>query len=302
VARLQQKENKVALPSNKPQNRVLLLGGIVFALLAGFVVFLAVQRSTGTPAQGTTSTDEVVVAAATIATGEKITASELTTHAYPTNIVPVGYLSLESQAIGKIAAVTITAGTPITSELLTTTPGSVTVPIPGNQLDIAPGDVALAIPASGSTSDESTALMTVGYYIQAGDHIDILVDDGGPDATSNDVSYGFQDVPVLAVGGQTTSTASPAASPAAAAAPAAPTYLVIELPRAQAEIMTALLTARFASSATGNPPTVLKYVLRPISEYGTPASPKYESASGPALTDPGDNPVTPQSLSSQFAS
>ncbi len=273
------------------------------------MVFLAVQRTTGTPAQGTTSTDQVVVAATAIPAGQKITAAELTTRAFPTNNVPVGYLSLASEAIGKIAAVTITAGLPITADLLTTTPGTTNVPIP-NQLDIAPGDVALAIPASGTTPDTSTALMTVGFYIQAGDHIDILVDDGGPSADSNDVSYGFQDVPVLAVGGQTASTASPAAT-TTTTAPASPTYLIIELPRNQAEVMTALLTQRFTNStpsssspsSTAGPtaPYILKYVLRPSSEYGTPASPKYEAASGPALTDPGDQPVTPQSSSTQFA-
>jgi Flp pilus assembly protein CpaB len=299
---LQQKESKVAIPSNKPQNRILLVGGIVFALLAGVVVFLAVSRSTGgSTSQNNTPTVNVVVAAANIASGQTIKAGELTTHAYPTTIVPSGYLSLTSEAAGKIATIAISAGTPITAGLLTTSGGTSVVPLPGNQLDIAAGDVALAIPASGSTADMATALMTVGYYVEAGDHIDILVDDGGSTATSNDVVYGFQDVPVLAVGGQSTAPASPAAT-AATAAPTAPTYLVIELPRDQAEIMTAILTGRFTTSATATAPTLLKYVLRPTTEYGTPASPKYEAATGPALTDPGDQPVTPQSLSSLFGS
>ena len=292
----------MAIPSNKPQNRILLVGGIVFALLAGVVVFLAVSRSTGGSApQNNTPTVNVVVAAANIASGQTIKADQLTTHAYPTTIVPSGYLSLTSEATGKIATIAISAGPPITAGLLTTSGGTSVVPLPGNQLDIAAGDVALAIPASGSTADTATALMTVGYYVEAGDHIDILVDDGGPTATSNDAVYGFQDVPVLAVGGQSTAPASPAAT-ASTAVPAAPTYLIIELPRDQAEIMTAILTGRFTTSATATAPTLLKYVLRPTTEYGTPASPKYEAATGPALTDPGDQPVTPQSLSSLFGS
>jgi hypothetical protein len=177
----------------------------------------------------------------------------------------------------------------------------VALPVPASQLVIASGDVALAIPASGSTSDTATALMTVGYYIEAGDHIDILVDDGGASPTDNDAVYGFQDVPVLAVGGEAAPAASPAAT-ATTATLATPTYFVIELPRDQAEIMTAILTGRFATTATGNAPSILKYVLRPTSEYGTPASPSYIPASGAALSDPGDQPVTPQSLSSMFGS
>jgi hypothetical protein len=39
----------VAIPSNKPQNRILLVGGIIFALLAGVVVFIAVSKSSSTP-------------------------------------------------------------------------------------------------------------------------------------------------------------------------------------------------------------------------------------------------------------
>ena len=96
----------MAIPSNKPQNRILLVGGIVFALLAGIVVFLAVSRSTtGTPAQGTTPTVSVVVAATDIAAGQPLKADQLTTHAYPMNLVPSGYLSQTSAATGKIATV-----------------------------------------------------------------------------------------------------------------------------------------------------------------------------------------------------
>ena len=37
--------------------------------------------------------------------------------------------------------------------------------------------------------------MTVGYYIQPGDQIDIIADLGGPTSTSHAVTYAFQDVP-----------------------------------------------------------------------------------------------------------
>ena len=72
--------------------------------------------------------------------------------------------------------------------------------------------------------------MSVGYYIQPEDHIDILVTPAGKPG----VRYAFQDVRVLRVGASTGARRPPAT--------AAVNSYIIELPRNQAEIMTALTT------------------------------------------------------------
>jgi Flp pilus assembly protein CpaB len=265
----------VAIPSNKPQNRILLVGGILFALLAGVVVYLAVSK-TSTPSTTATPTVSVVVAAANIPAGSQLTASNLVVHPYLVQDQPAGSYTATNQLIGKIVPVAVSAGTPITSQLLTTTGAAGTTAASG-PFTIAEGYVALAIPASGSATGSSVDQMTVGYYIQPGDQIDIIADLGGPTSTSHAVTYAFQDVPVLEVGYTVSAaTASPAATASATLSP--PAYFVVEMPRYQAEMITAILSGNFAQSTStsasapaspGVTPVVLKYVLRPTSEYGS---------------------------------
>jgi Flp pilus assembly protein CpaB len=310
----------VAIPSNKPQNRILLVGGIIFALLAGVVVFIAVSKSSSTPpAQPETP---VVVAATNILAGSQLSTANLTTRPYLNVDLPVNSYTTTTQLVGQTLPVSVSAGTPITEQLLQATAGSSgssTLTTPTNQLPIANNDVALAIPAHGATPDTTVDQMTVGYYIQAGDQIDIIGDLGGPTTNSHQVQYVFQDIPVLAVGYATATTTPASGSATTTAAPSvsAPSYFVVEMTRAQAELMTALLTGDFAQTspatngsppAAGNPALVLKYVLRPVSEYGKTNStgdfvPQIENISGPDTVIPSasDSPVTPQSLSGAFA-
>jgi Flp pilus assembly protein CpaB len=299
----------VAIPSNKPQNRILLVGGILFALLAGVVVFIAVSKSSSTPPAQ--PTNQVVVAATDIIAGSQLSAANLMTRAYLVPDVPPDSYTTPSQLIGKTLPVSVSAGTPITEQLLQATAGSSstsTLPTPTNQLPIADNDVALAIPASGGTPNTTVDQMTVGYYILAGDQIDIIGDLGGTTATSHQVQYVFQDIPVLGVGyaAPTTTPASGSATTTAAPTLAAPSYFVVEMTRAQAEEMTALLTGNFTPAAGGNPALVLKYVLRPTNEYGSVNSsgdfvPKIEDnvAASPAPSA-SDQPVTPSSLAGAF--
>ena len=306
----------MAIPSNKPQNRILLVVGIIFALLAGVLVFIAVSRSSTTPpAQPET---QIVVAQTAITAGSQLSTANLTTKAYLNIDLPLNYYSTTTQLVGQTLPVSISAGTPITEQLLQATPGSgaSTLTSPTNQLPIAKNDVALSIPAHGATPDTTVDQMTVGYYILAGDQIDIIGDLGGSTPTSHEVQYVFQDIPVLAVGYAATTTTTPAggtATTTAAPTLSSPSYFVVEMTRAQAEEMTALLTGSFAQASgsppvAGNPALVLKYVLRPTSEYGTTNStgdfvPKIENISGTDTTIPPatDQPVTPQSLSGAFA-
>jgi Flp pilus assembly protein CpaB len=303
----------VAIPSNKPQNRILLVGGIIFALLAGVVVFIAVSRSSSTPPAPPETA--VVVAQTAITAGSQLSTANLTTHEYLNIDLPTNYYTTPTQVVGQTLPVSVSAGTPITEQLLQATPGSSgasTLTSPTNQLPIANNDVALAIPAHGATPDTTVDQMSVGYYVLAGDQIDIIGDLGGSTPVSHQVQYVFQDIPVLAVGYAATTTTTPAggtATTTAAPTLSAPSYFVVEMTRSQAEEMTALLTGNFTTATTaagGNPALVLKYVLRPTSEYGTTNSsgnfvPKIEDnvAASPAPTA-SDQPVTPSSLAGAF--
>ena len=213
--------------------------------------------------------------------------------------------------VGQTLPVAVSAGTPITEALLQATPGSSgasTLTTPGDQLPIANNEVALAIPAHEATPDTTVDQMSVGYYILAGDQIDIIGDLGTSATASHQVQYLFQDIPVLAVGyaTPTTTPASGTATTTAAPTLSAPSYFVVEMSRSQAEEMTALLTGNFTSVAGGNPALVLKYVLRPTSEYGTTNSsgafvPKIESnVSASPAPSASDQPVTPSSLAGAF--
>jgi Flp pilus assembly protein CpaB len=262
----------VAIPSNRPQNRILLVGGILFALLAGVVVYLAVSK-TSSNSTSSAPTVPVVVASTTINAGSQLTVANLITRPYLEQDVPSDSFTAPNQLIGKTIPTTISAGTPITQQLLNSTSATTgTAANTATPFTIAEGYVALAIPATGTAGASTVDQMTVGYYIQTGDQIDILAELGGPETTSFAVTYAFQDVPVLAVGyAASSTTASPGASPAATLP--VPSYFVVEMPRYDAELMSAILSGNFAQSSgspltVGNPPVILKYVLRPAADYG----------------------------------
>jgi hypothetical protein len=191
---------------------------------------------------------------------------------------------------------------------------------------ITPGFVAMAIPAAPAAepfsnggpftvAGDSGDQVSVGYYIAAGDHIDILVDNG------NGVNFAFQDVRVLKAGGPASTIGAPV------------TYYVVELPRNQAVIMTYILTHSITPSKTdatqpataqNGYPQIVKYVIRPTSEYGIvnsvdpskstypnyldtcPTSPNKPPYAGfacntlPSTNDPNDPTVNEGTLTSLF--
>ena len=150
--------------------------------------------------------------------------------------------------------------------------------------------MALAIPASGSATGTSVDQMTVGYYIQPGDQIDIIADLGGPTPTSHAVTYAFQDVPVLAGRlHRDLGAASPARLGRRRPSPL-PAYFVVEMPRYQAEMMTAILSGNFAQSSA------LAGQHRP-----SPGPPRWSSSTcsaRPASTaaSPSNDAVTPHTV------
>lgn len=274
----------MAIQPNKPQNRVFLLVGIVLAAAAAVAVLFTISRS-----GSNVPTTNVVVAKSAIPAGTSITADLLTTAALPQASFPADALTDPAQAVGKTAPVAVSQNTPITAALLATTVPSIPGQVAIAHLDITKGYVALAIPAAGGTTGFLTADQTaVGFYIQPEDHIDIIIDPatGGQPSSAR---YAFQDVRVLRVG----------AANAAANAPV--TVYIVELPRNQAEIITALITDKSAT-----PRTILKYVLRPQSEWGKRDpnngfdKPNYESNAGQPLNLGADTTVTPDTLNKLF--
>jgi Flp pilus assembly protein CpaB len=282
----------LAIQPNKPQNRVFLLVGIVLAAAAAVAVLFAVSHNSGS----NVATTNVVVAKTTIAAGTPITADLLTTSALQQGSFPADTFTDPTQAVGKVAPVTLSANIPLTASLFasstTGTPGAV-----ATHLDITKGYVALAIPASFSAGAQGNPnlageFVSVGYYIQPEDHIDIIVDAGT--ATNPALRYSFQDVRVLRVG-------SAATTSAAGTTTGTVNSYVIELPRNQAEIMTALVANRGNFSQV-----VVRYVLRPQAEWGKRDGtngfdkPNYESSTGTPLTVGADTPVTPATLNGLF--
>jgi Flp pilus assembly protein CpaB len=235
------------------------------------------------------------VAKSTIAAGTSITSDLLSTTALPQGSFPADTFTDPNQAVGKIAPVTLSANIPLTASLFSSASSGTGAAGVVTHLDITKGYVAMAIPAGAASSPGLVAeQMSVGYYIQPEDHIDILIDPGIPNQTA--VRYAFQDVRVLRVG------AAGASGSATAATTVAVNSYIIELPRNQAELLTALLTNRAPGTMT-----VLKYLLRPEAEWGKRDGnngfdkPNYESNAGTPLTLPADPTVTPTVLNSLFA-
>ena len=281
----------MSIQASKPNNRVFLLLGIILAALAfGGVLFALRQNSSST------ATQSVVVAKKAIPAGTTITADLITTVDEPTNAVPTDAYTVVTAVVSKTTTVAVGANDPIVpaffaaqplaAQATTTGPNGTTTPV-SLETQITKGFVALAIPAAATGTGTGTAadLNSVGYYILPGDHIDILIDPGTPGSPG--VRYSFQDVPVLRVGDASTSGATPA-------------VYVVEVPRSQAELLTALVTNKGTQ-------TVVKYVLRPQAEWGKVAadnssySPNYENANtGASLPTPQDSAVNGATLNSLF--
>lgn len=256
----------------KPRsNRLFVLIGILLAV-AAFGLSLYVSRSGG----GSTASQSILVAKADIAAGTTLT-PELVTAANVA-VAPRDAVFDPKALSGQVAALPITANTPITQSLLSS-PGAPSKSLTGG-LQIQKGYVAMAIPAKDASDPARTSeLYSVGQYIQADDHIDLLVDAG-----NGTVRYAFQDVHVLRAGVNAGAVAAPASgAPAPASgssAGAGAAVYIIELPRTQAELMSALLE-RTA------PSPIVRYVLRSRQDYNTGYVDTTKAQDVPQKTDPG---------------
>jgi len=296
----------VSIPASKPNNRIFLLLGIVLAALAFGGVLFALRSSSG-------ATVGVVVAKDTINAGTTITSDQLTTVDLPQASVPSDAYQVASAVTGKTTSVTIGkndpmvpaffASTPLSGAATTTSANGTSVPV-SLETSITKGFVAMAIPAAGELPPSNNAacpanfsnlqqnnvaadLTSAGYYIQPGDHIDVVALDLNNCTLST--RFTFQDLPVLRVGTQGSTGTN------------APTMYIVEVSRSQAELLAGF------SVGMGHE-TALRYVLRPESEWGkvtpgnTAYTPNYESStgSGPSVPATTDTPVEASTLDTLF--
>ncbi|HVC05742.1 MAG TPA: SAF domain-containing protein [Candidatus Acidoferrales bacterium] len=285
----------MAIQANKPNSRVFLLLGIVLAAAAAVAVLLLVRSNA--PANEVS----VVVSDASIPAGTTLTPAMVIVTQVPAAAKPGDAYADPVAVVGKTTTVALADNTPLVPAFFSTPALSVTSSGTGStalsvETQITKGYVAVAIPAAsavpagftpGAAANLSSDLVSAGFYILPGDHIDILVDTG---TGQGGVRYSFQDVIVLRVG----------AASATGSASAGAAMLLVEVPRSQAELLAAL------TSNSGGHEFVLRYVLRPESEWGklaadgTSYKPNYESSGAPGLPNVADNTVTPSTLDSLF--
>lgn len=261
-------------------NRVLVLVGALLAAAAfGAVLYLS-QHNSSSGSSSNAPQVSAVYSSVDIPKGTKIDASMVTVKQVSADAVPPGTPADTTLVVGKFTAVPVTANTAMLPSLYVADAASATTAALSIQpLDIHQGYVAVALPVKGQGDGMIEDAVEVGNYIRDDDHIDIIIDAGGPNGAS--VRYSFQDIRVLKAGsyGQ--------------AATEKPTVLIVELPRAQAEEITALVLGKGQQS-------VLKYVLRAKKDYGATSGANYMDIADPNVPVKKDQPVTPDVLNRLF--
>jgi Flp pilus assembly protein CpaB len=281
----------VAIQANKPNSRVFLLLGIVLAAAAAIAVLLLVRSNS--PANEVS----VVVSDTAIPAGTTLTPAMVIVTQVPATAKPGDAYTDPVAVVGKVTQVALANNTPLVpgffstpalSITSTTGTGSTAVSV---ESQITKGYVAVAIPTNAALPQNvptlvqnnfTGALVSDGFYILPGDHIDMLVQ--SLNGTLG-MRYTFQDVIVLRVGnsGSTTSGAAD--------------ILLVEVPRAQAPLLSALVIG-------DGKEIVVKYVLRPESEWGklsaTGFTPNYESTGALDVPPVKQTIVTPSVLDGLF--
>jgi Flp pilus assembly protein CpaB len=272
------------------QRRRRVLVAVVAALIAAGAFYLAIEytNKTAAPATGATTTPTapalttatVVVASSDIPVGTLLTASNLKTKPVATDALSLltaaggaDYPTIAALTASKeYAASAIVAGLPILSSEVTATPAAAAAAAAGLPAVLPSGYVAFALPYSPAASSGSG--MGTGGFIQTGDRIDILVNNGAGTTT-----WAYQNVLVLAIGQSNgapvaSSSASPAASSSAGAA-AAPALVMVELSRQDAAAMAAV-------EDENSPAWTIQYLIVSSNDYpSASASPVPAIGAGP---------------------
>jgi Flp pilus assembly protein CpaB len=280
----------VAIQANKPNSRIFLLLGVVLAAAAAVAVLLLVRSNA--PANEVS----VVMSDTSIPAGTTLTPAMVVVTQVPESAKPGDAYTDPVAVVGKTTEVALADNTTLvpgffSSPALSITSSGTGTTVTDVESQITKGYVALAIPTSASLPATATALqannfngplVSAGDYILPGDHIDILVQST---TGTLGVRYTFQDLIVLRVGDSGSSATS------------APDTLLVEVPRAQAPLLSALMIG-------DGHEFVVKYVLRPESEWGkltaTSYTPNYENAGDPSIPVVKQTIVTPSTLDSLF--
>jgi len=280
----------VAIQANKPNSRIFLLLGVVLAAAAAVAVLLLVRSNA--PANEVS----VVVSDTSIPAGTTLTPAMVVVAQVPLTAKPGDAYTDPVAVVGKVTQVALANNTPLVPGFFSTPALSITSSGTGTTVtdvesQITKGYVAVAIPTSASVPTALTSLqqnnfngplVSAAYYILPGDHIDVLVQSS---TGTQGVRYTFQDLIVLRVGDS------------GGAATAAPDVLLVEVPRAEAPLLAGLMVG-------DGHEFVIKYVLRPESEWGklsaTGYSPNYENAGSPEIPSVKQTIVTPSTLDSLF--
>ena len=264
-------------------NRVIVLVGVVIALVA-FGLSLYISHNGSNNSASTGSTIPVAVAATDLVQGSQISPASISIVQYQPNQVPAGSSPNGASLMNQFLAVGVSKNTPLTSNLMVPSASAAQgAALTVQPLAISKGYVAMAIPANGgggAANPPSPDEVSVGYWIQPGDYIDIIED------TGSSIRYAFQDVQVLKVGDQGT------------AAGGTPTVYIVEVPRAQAEELAYLIANKTDLTGGASGPHIVAYVLRGVPENNS----GYLPDASPNLPPVQDAPVTPQTFNSLFPS
>jgi Flp pilus assembly protein CpaB len=282
----------VAIQANKPNSRIFLLLGVVLAAAAAVAVLLLVRSNS--PANEVS----VVVSDTSIPAGTTLTPAMVVVAQVPLTAKPGDAYTDPVAVVGKVTQVALANNTPLVPGFFSTPALSITSSGSGNgttvtdvETQITKGYVAIAIPTNASLPTTLTSLQANNFtaplvsaagYILPGDHIDIMVQST---TGSSGLRYTFQDIVVLRAG-SSGSTATASAD-----------VLLVEVPRAEAPLLTGLVIG-------DGHEFIVKYVLRPESEWGkltaTGYTPNYQSTTAPNVPAVKQTIVTPSTLDSLF--
>ena len=282
----------MAIQANKPNSRIFLLLGVVLAAAAAVAVLLLVRSNA--PANEVS----VVVSDTSIPAGTTLTPQMVSVTQVPATAKPGDAYTDPVAVVGKVTEVALANNTPLVPGFFAAPSLSITSSGTGSgsaAVDVesllTKGYVAIAIPTNAAIPTSSTLvqndftgpLVSDAGYILPGDHIDILVQST---TGAQGVRYSFQDVIVLRVGS------------AGSASTASADTLLVEVSRAQAPLLAALVIGN------GDHVFVMKYVLRPESEWGkldvNGYKPNYESSGSPNPPAVSQTAVTSGTLDSLF--
>lgn len=169
------------------------LGLALAAGLAASLLAFLLLRGHAKPAAA--APVSVVVAARLVPSRARLTAPLLTLRRLPPSAVPDGALTATTQAVGKITTRPLPAGAPITREAVTEGTAAL-----GMAFTLPPSRRAVTVALDPTDS--------AGDFVRPGDRVDILVTDE-PGRGPAEVRTVLQNIPLLAVGSQTSPTGPP---------------------------------------------------------------------------------------------